>query len=63
MPSKKVIGELVSKKCLTYLLCIKKTTQIQGNSALLKHSNRIVQNHFNEVSILPWIHTAVKNRV
>lgn len=45
-------------------MCIKKTTQIQGNSALLKHSaNRIVQNHFNEVSVLLCIYTAVKSRV
>lgn len=56
MPSKKVIGELVSKKMprLSFM-CIKKTTQIQGNSAC-----GIVQNHFNEVRVLLWIYTAVK---
>lgn len=45
-------------------MCIKKTTQIQGNSAPLKHSaNRIVLNHLNEVRVLLWIYTAVKSRV
>lgn len=58
MPFKKVIGELVSKKMphLSFMR-IKKTTQIQGNSA-----SGIVQNHFNAVRVLLWIYTAVKTQ-
>lgn len=64
MPSKKVIGELVSKKCLTYLLCALKRPH-KYRVILLRWStaNRTVQNHFNEVSALQWIYTSVKSRV